>query len=117
MWGNNPVNFVDPLGLETLLCSRPLQGNEKQYGLLRHDYLVLNGTDYGFFCNGCTVSGPGIVKTGVETPSASNCSEVKCLDEDKLLRNIQADKISPPKYNIFSFNCQHWAKKQINRAK
>jgi RHS repeat-associated protein len=41
--GNNPLRYVDPLGLKAQICSRPLAGAFRAFG--RHAYIVPDDTD------------------------------------------------------------------------
>lgn len=46
-----------------------------------------------------------------------DCQEVKCIDEDKLQKNILASKDNPPDYVFKKYNCQDWVAEQLSNAK
>jgi RHS repeat-associated protein len=114
----SPVLLFDADGLLVLICSRPLQGLPFQLGPIRHDFIALKGQDFGFHCDGCSWSGPGIVKgPRYEQRPFRNCKEEKCVDEALLLANIMRDKLAPPPYHLLCFNCQNWSQLQVDRAR
>ncbi|MEO8486121.1 MAG: RHS repeat-associated core domain-containing protein [Betaproteobacteria bacterium] len=106
-----PLFAIDPTGLYVRVCSRPLLGLP-MFWRLRHDFLDVNGIDYGFYCKGggiCPVSGPGEIRPNVETRPFRNCNDVDCINEGRLMAKIAADMANPPYYELFCTNCQNWA--------
>ncbi|KAB2840699.1 MAG: RHS repeat protein, partial [Burkholderiales bacterium] len=128
VYGNgNAATRVDVLGLMVEICARPLDGPmfpPELNGLLIscrlfHTYLRVNGNDFGFFCSGsrCPFWGDGSVRgPNVENPSNPMCTRLDCINEQVLMRNIQADIANPPRYELWGFNCQRWAGDQLARA-
>jgi len=112
----DPILYVDPDGLTVRLCSRPLALVPFIVGRLRHDFIDLNGTDWGLHCDGCAISGPGIVRSGVERRPFLNCKQVNCISENKLIENMLADQRNPPRYDLLCSNCQTWAAQKLMEA-
>jgi RHS repeat-associated protein len=113
---SSALNKKDVLGLLVRLCSRPLSFLPFRIGPLEHDFIDLNGTDWGFYCDGCSLSGPGTVKSGVERRPFMNCKEIKCVDEYKLIADILADQANPPEYKLCVSDCQTWSQAKLRRT-
>jgi len=126
---NNPVMYIDPYGLEVLVCHRPLVSDPfgLEPGEFFHLFIVINGRDYGFFCKGDCLSGPGEVRgPGYETRiDWSKCFIVKCIDEEKLIQSILKSKNQSPRYSVYGgpsrtyepgINCQKWVWNRLREA-
>jgi hypothetical protein len=113
---SNPLSNKDLFGLLVRLCSRALSFLPLQIGPLRHDFIDLNGTDWGFYCDGCFLSGQGAVRSGVERRPFMNCKEIKCVNEHKLIADILADQANPPQYTLCLSDCQTWSQAKLRGA-
>ncbi len=115
------------MGLLVKRCERALKALGKgapRLGRLRHEFLWINGTTYGFTLKNDNdfPIGPGRVAINDDwdinnTQHDGWCYEVKCVDEQKLEANTLADHANPPHYNFFGYNCRAWVSDQINKAK
>jgi len=105
---DNAIVRFDPNGLLVKLCRREIQGFGIEWGKFHHEFLWVNGSTYGFE----STSGG---KVAVDSPydhmssSTRDCKEAKCVDEGRLLKNINNEIANPDKYDFFSWNCQDWA--------
>ena len=115
---SSPLAHSDPLGLLVRLCSRPLKRLPIQIGRLRHEFIDLNGTDWGFYCVGsaCPIFGRGQVLPNIEARPFRNCMTWDCINESTLQANILASQSSPPSYDLFCSNCQNWAIEMLTRS-
>ena len=118
-----PTSRVDPFGLLTRLCSRPLGPLPFQLGPLRHDFIDLDGFDWGLHCargeGTCPYWGPGVVKRNVAQTPFTNCQIVDCIDEARLFAMMMADEARPPSYHLIcigGMNCQSWARQKLTDA-
>lgn len=128
---SNPVNYIDPFGLETLLCSRGLGGPNEPAATpngspLRHDYLVVDGDVYSFQAGDNMIWSQGYVDNN-EKSSNAFCETVS---EDPAFDNAVLDainEIGAPNYNVAAYpgtiqhvfgarNCQTWADDVVDRA-
>jgi RHS repeat-associated protein len=77
---NNPINKIDPNGLEVQICARQswpeiIGGKDSKFYVVPHCYVVVNGVSYSWH----TESTGGI--THDEDPSKNSCSTMKCCPE------------------------------------
>ena len=131
---SDPVNLVDPWGLDTKICSRKLgdkKGPDRSiYNPLSHQYLVVNGIVYSFQAGDSMIwsqSRIEIGKNSVEDPNRKSCVTIStdsCYDKS-VLKAI--DLIGATKYNVWAYpgtftysrgarNCQSWARDVLYRA-
>ena len=119
---SQPLQLVDPKGLEVKLCGRPLLNIPSIFGPTVskcggfHVFIDINGDDYGFFSKLDTLYGPGEVRGPRYEIGPRACAKVDCIDENKLRQNIQQSASNPPMYFAFGFNCKKWAIAQLAAA-
>ncbi|MBN1930909.1 MAG: RHS repeat protein [Desulfobacterales bacterium] len=125
---NNPIRYIDPLGLEVYMCKRPLdlpwwvpiacraffnpllcQAFESH---ARHCYIKISSLNetWGFDGN---VNSPDPNPTGVCAPATGGGNEQDC--QDKCVHD-KASQSNPPDYNFFTHNCCHWARNTISKC-
>jgi RHS repeat-associated protein len=134
---NDPLIYTDPTGLVVKLCTRKIQNAPTQVGPFYHAFIDLNGNTYGFTTDKksvsacCGIKGPGKVvineREDLEAAHSGEhggkCTEIKCIDENKLLSEILASKASPRGYCLSpncpgeGINCQQWADTMLMLAK
>jgi len=114
---NNPINFVDPLGLRITQVWRPLAGGV--YGLGYHTGISVNGEIYGFTADGGVVQeDPGTYNWG------SHENEIYGGDEyDQAMLNYlrNAAMGNDPRfiedtYGLLTNNCMFFAKYAIEEV-
>jgi len=119
---NNPVNWIDPWGLEVWYGTRAKKPYKKQHGIIRHDFIKIDDKTYGKVSK--YPVGPGEIVE--DDPWDQNYQEhdgelipVPDIDEEKLLENIKKDQADPPFYCVIpgTGNCQDWVKEQLEKAK
>ncbi len=132
---NNPLNQIDPMGLDTHRCSRELGGPyepatdpERRF---RHDYIKAGDAYYSFGSVGDSLEGPGLVSVNTENDYGGKCHLV-CDDNnfDVIVAEIAVDYV--PRYNIRACespnksdtpcvvgerNCKSWTDDVLERAK
>jgi len=127
---NNPIVGYDPTGAIVKFCTRPLRviGDasylDSRHGLL-HAFLYVNGHTYSFDSAGPSVlSGEGRIQIDSENINNpfTHCTNIDCIDEDKLVKNILSDKQMNedngvgPWYDILWYNCYHWSRYHLQKA-
>lgn len=124
--GGNPINWIDPEGLTTSMCTAPLHaigGKGKKSGWdvkgnpLYHKYLCVDDGNGGKTCGGQDqrgkkwydpISGPG--KPSNDSYDKDRCEEAE--PDDKCIENCLLRKFGEPRpgYGIpFGTDCQEWA--------
>ncbi|MGV8081726.1 MAG: RHS repeat-associated core domain-containing protein [Syntrophales bacterium] len=114
---NNPVNAIDPLGLETMMCRRRLKILPFMKGPFFHQYICTGNARRGYSCKGFTLresvhifNSPGMIDNDrynpdqCETVEADNACIENCIDKQFAL--------PPPNYSIHLLkgeNCQTYA--------
>ena len=68
--GNNPVNYVDPLGLETYQCTKPLDAVTKKFGSEVSEWAYKN-VPYAYHQYSCVVFSNGALQCGGQDRAAS----------------------------------------------
>ena len=129
--GGDPVSFMDPTGLETMLCARELGGSSgspvsPSGSPLRHDYLVVDGKVSSFQPGSSMAWSQG----WIDKKEAAGNSQCKSVSKDpKFDRAVEKaiTEIGAPKYNLWAYpstvthalgarNCQSWAADMLRRA-
>ncbi len=139
-WLNgDPLTNVDPLGLTTYMCTKPLHALGERWGSrlypesrlnpspLYHQYICVPDGKGGMVCGGQDRAdgpwGPG--KPSDDSFDLKSCKPVdekKCVEECLLPRVTSPNR---PAYSLFggggrnagSYNCQQWADKQVQECK
>lgn len=141
----NPVRYSDPSGLVVKLCKRDLSGIPYSPYLLgeeyHHEFIWINGKTFGLTTHNpritkrCGIEGPGFIEPDYPADIKastligymhSSCEEVKCDNEENLLKHAMEDKA--PYYclsyrNFYNLgisetigmNCQDWANMMIGK--
>ena len=129
--GGNPVSFVDPAGLQTLLCARELGDPGKPAvapagNPIRHEYLVVNGKVQSFTTSSGYMWSQGQILSN-EKPSNDQCKVISTDAKfDRAVEKAILD-IGVPKYNLWASpstvahglgarNCQSWTSDVLKRA-
>lgn len=133
---NNPINAIDPFGLETWQCSRKLGGPYKPAAnknwRIRHDYIRVGDEYYSFGSVGDSIKGPGKVSLNTENDEGIKCHTKISDDEnyDEIVREIAENYM--PRYNIRACesqnrsdtpcvfghrNCKSWVVDVIEKAR
>ena len=133
----DPVNYTDPSGLDTKICSRALGSttnpDRSVFNPISHQYLVVDEKVYSFQAgeDGMLWSQGKIDRRtkeeGGENPDRDSCVVTSIGDENdkKILDAI--NKVGETKYNIWAYpgsithalgarNCQSWARDVLGRA-
>ena len=103
---NNPTGQYDFTGLLTKLCHRRLKPLPFRLGKVHHDFLWVDGHTFSFNGN---AGGHVAIDDPFDHNHEGDCSEVKCIDEDRLAKNIKNSSEHPYSYSLGGFNCQDWA--------
>ncbi len=109
---NNPINFIDPTGVVTELCIRPLQALPNSWAVV-HCYVKVNGEVWGFDNQGVHEE---VQPTGKCRPIDSPGQDEKCADKemlDKIKKSKNDPKWAPGKWRLWH-NCCHWALDMVN---
>jgi len=128
--GNNPVNWIDPWGLKTWMCEKPLDalggegtksGPDMWGNPFYHQYICVGNEDSpicGGQSSGGKPYGPG--KPSDDKYNPDRCKE-KEPDNDCLEKCIQK-KIQNPKRPYYGLigpgtNCQEWADETLAKCR
>lgn len=131
----NGVQYMDPFGLETLLCARELGNKDKPAvspgsSTAVHEYLVIGGQAYSFTAGGSNALGMLASQgklTQDERTTGEKCKTISTDPEYDKAAKAAVDQVGVPKYNVGSFpftpghaagfrNCQTWAADVLSRA-
>ena len=128
---NNPIIGVDPLGLETLLCSRELGSNagapmSPSGTPLRHDFLIADGTVYSFQAGKNMIARQGRIDNDEKQNDKCKSISTDPKFDEAVARAVE--EIGAPKYNVVAYpgslayatgfrNCQTWATNVLDRAR
>jgi hypothetical protein len=106
--GGNPLSFVDPLGLQTYSCTRPLEGSGGvSFGPLYHEFLCTIDSQGKALCSGLGPSGgssgmfgsPGRIEVE-KTVSPDQCKQERGPDQC-FESCVQKQKNAPlPTYDV-----------------
>ena len=125
----NPVNFVDPNGLEVQVCRRNKRGSKS----IEHPVVYLTNYHIGFGFGPASYwwapvtplnPVPGQIETefpyGQDGKLLSGYSAVpitksRCV-EDCIYRESLKDQRNPPKYNLGKYQCNDWVDEVIRRC-
>jgi RHS repeat-associated protein len=115
----NPVNHVDPMGLDTYVCEQPLKVAPWAYGRgspFFHRFLCVTDGKGGYVCGGqdrteSVLRSPG--KPSSDTPPPNPAKACKGVDSSDCVDKCVIEKIQNPQrpnYGIpFGTDCQEWA--------
>jgi RHS repeat-associated protein len=114
---NSPQNYTDPLGLDTLMCTRPINVgfNVPRVGPVYHQFISVPDGKGGRIAAGLSVSSPAFNGPGVivhESNLPATC--VKVADDNACIEHCIKKELQkpPPRYSLFVTqgpNCQTWA--------
>ncbi|MEW6108481.1 MAG: hypothetical protein AB1632_04825 [Nitrospirota bacterium] len=122
--GNNPVNFIDPLGLETYQCTKPLNALTDKFGPEVSEWTHKN-VPYAYHQYSCVVLSDGALQCGGQDHAGSplyglgkpsndqfrpdSCKQTQ-PDNDCFERCLIDEWSKPrPKYGIpFGKDCQNY---------
>ena len=126
---NNPLRYVDPLGLWVKRCARALDALDKLHtpmrprgNPLRHDYLSVSGSILSFQAGDSMLWSRGRIDREGELPDNPKCTMI--CEDDKFDKYVfeAATEIGEPTYCIIpgvlgARNCQTWASDVLDLAK
>jgi len=108
---NGPLRWIDPMGLETLICSKFWRP---------HTFLCVDGTCSGKYPSGNPFASPGEIRDDAPNQSKASCSAVpvpKGCDggtfDQCVLTRLQKRGPSGDLYNYSGANCGSWAEEVI----
>ena len=112
--GADPLRMVDPLGLATYMCTRPLSGLPFQAGPLYHQFICVGTASGGFTCGGLVPSGSMFDSPGVVASDKFKESCQLVQNDDDCVENCIKSTFgkSPPNYSVNlsrGENCQTYA--------
>ena len=132
----SPLTNIDPLGLETAMCTKPLHAFGEKWGPRFYPESKWNPSPFyhQFVCvpdgkGGTTCGGQdrkdGAFGPGKPSDDKYDPKQCKKVDDDKCVEDCLLKKIADPKrpeYSLFggggrnggSFNCQQWADKILS---
>ena len=107
---NNPLRWVDPLGLDVQICSKLWHP---------HTFICVDGNCSGKYPSGNPFSSPGEIRDDSPNKSSASCSDVPDQKSDQecfeqcITKRI--NKRGPPgdRYNYSTANCGQWAEDTI----
>jgi RHS repeat-associated protein len=109
---NNPLRWIDPTGLEVLICSK---------AWTPHTFLCVDGTCSGKAPSGNPFFSPGVIRDDAENQSKASCSPVpnKCGKsfEDCVTTRLLKRGPSGDLYNWTGANCGEWVKEVITTCR
>ncbi len=104
---NNPVNWSDPFGTATYICTRWMYSGKPTSFMnpFRHEYLKIGGDYYGWNHEGNFWNGEGVKD---RSGNDAECIYLICDDPkfDRIAKE-EADYYTTSYFNFLSLNC-HW---------
>ena len=110
--GNNPVRWIDPLGLEVWRCAEP---TELLWGLANHEWIKTSTKEMGM---GSAGEGGGTKITdhrGRSLKKTATCEKVENVDEEKVNKQLVED-IPLGDWNLLTNNCQQFVNEVLSNA-
>lgn len=128
----NPLIFRDPLGLDTQVCHRPLNGMPSE----THTYLYSTDVGQGwglgpkssspismarmpFMCVPGTIENDAPYDASGKLKSGHQCTQTEksaCVERCVVRKATEATK-QPPRYCLGSYQCQDWAEETLRTCR
>ncbi len=122
--GGNPLNFIDPKGLEAQICTYPGFNNDWP-----HVFTCVNGNCAGWYPSGYSGAKPkgpwaammnsnGAYVDDSDIVDKSYCGKVAGCDEkyiDQCVLDCRSGGNKPSKYNLFNENCMSTAQQCVQK--
>nr|WP_269837292.1 RHS repeat-associated core domain-containing protein [Delftia acidovorans] len=123
--GGNPLNFIDPKGLEAQICTYPGFNNDWP-----HVFTCVNGNCAGWYPSGYSGAKPkgpwaammnsnGAYVDDSDIVDKSYCGKVAGCDEkyiDQCVLDCRSGGNKPSKYNLFNENCMSTAQQCVQKC-